>query len=76
MNIQRLLQRLLSFIGALSLLVAFVFLGAAIYSSATIPAGYVNESILGYTVAVVLGVFGAVLLAVALALRVRQRAIP
>ena len=76
MNIQRLLPKLLSFVGALSLLVAFVFLGAAIYSSATIPAGDVNESILGYILAVTSGVIGAVLLAVAIALRAKQHAVP
>lgn len=74
-NIQRLIPNLLSFIGALSLLVAFVLLGAAIYSSATIAAGHVNESILGYILAVVLGAFGAVLLAIAVALRARQRGV-
>jgi hypothetical protein len=76
MNIQRLLPKLLSFVGALSLLVAFVFLGSAIYSSATIPAGHVNESILGDILAVVSGAFGAVLLAIAVALRARQRVVP
>jgi hypothetical protein len=76
MNIRRFLQKLLPIVGVLSLLVAIAFLVSAAYASATIQAGQVNESILGYIVAVVSGVFGAVLLAVSVVIKARQPAAP
>ena len=68
MHATKLLRLVLSIAASISALIALIFLVAAIYASATIPVGQVNESMVGYISAVVFGLLGAALFVAANAL--------